>query len=45
MLTDEVSGENINKYMLTSIKNEEVLINIQIVHGEIEVFITNFLGT
>lgn len=35
MLTDELEPKGENKYQLTSIKNEEILLNIQILHGDI----------
>jgi hypothetical protein len=35
MITDDLQKDEENKYLLTSIKNEEVIINIQIMHGDI----------
>lgn len=35
LLTDELEAKEENKYLLTSIKNEEIIINIQIQHGDL----------
>ena len=33
MITDDLDKDNENKYLITSIRNEELIINIQILHG------------
>lgn len=44
MFTDELEGKGENKYRLTTIKNEEIILNIQITHGDISVNILDFNG-
>jgi hypothetical protein len=44
MITDELAEKGENKYLITSIKKEEIIINIQIIHGDLEVNIFDFGG-
>ena len=43
-LTDEAENGSVNKYILTAVRTQELVINIQIQHGDIEVSINDFSG-
>lgn len=43
-LTDEVENGTTNKYTITAVRTQELSLNIQIMHGDIEVTINDYSG-
>ena len=41
-MTDEIKGKETNYYLVTAVRNEELMINIHILHGNIEVNVSDY---